>query len=437
MRIALVIAAAALAYCGSLQAQEQREFYSGYIGTLPQAAEDRAKTFFNRHEVSSLLDEIENGEVTEAQAERRLIGTNTRLSDLKRLHLLRVDSGLMRIDFPYFTARDMKAIHSVAAKYVPGLVSAYRASAGRMNAILQRYPVKSVSSARLGFVLLAGFALNWDALDLLTEEGYRQPLTISGNGWHYGFWAAEAVPGFSYAGYYWGSSSFPAGQVNLKPPLDFTFSSFGDADSDPRMNLPDLLGLPPAQMTPPVRAAAELLGLRDDDALGEPMKNVIGPSRARSIGEVLFAVRSGVDTKAAICVHISDASQCEAILELLSASGYLRLDSTPRYVLTVPVLGESDEATVRSFLRLSRGILNDWLKHNYKPMQRELDGLTAVRQGVPYPVLFSQIWHELFGQATRDLAVNGVIENPRAPNATWNGSVPVVWRTRIYRHEWQ
>ena len=244
----------------------EREFYSGYIGIVPQTPEDQAKTYFDRPEVRRLLARLESGPLPDMTAPTML--GQTQLSDLVRMRLVRDDKGLLRIGFSYFTAADMDMIHGVAAKYVPSLVAAYKAREPQFDAILARYPVAGVSRARLAFVLLAGFSLNWDALDLLSQKGYRQPLLIQGNGWHYGFWASEDVPGYSYKGYYWGSTSFPIDTMNLDPPLDFTFSSFGDPFSDPRMNLPDLLAMPEDQMTAPVRTAATTLGLHDDHDFG-------------------------------------------------------------------------------------------------------------------------------------------------------------------------
>jgi hypothetical protein len=88
-------------------------------------------------------------------------------------------------------------------------------------------------------------------------------------------------------------------------------------------------------------------------------------------------------------------------------------------------------------LAFNRGIVTAWLAQNYAPMHRELLRLTAVRQGIPYPALFSQIWHEIFGLATRDLAASGMIDDPRGGGTPWPGSIPVVWRTSLYRHQWQ
>lgn len=423
----------------------EREFNSGYVGTLPPAKEDRAKTYFNQPDARALFAALESGPVADARAQQILTGT--KLSDLIRLHLVRDVGGAVHLDFPYFTAGDMAAIHAVAAKYVPKLVDAYRAHAKEFDNIFARYPVVTVNKRRLAFVVLAGFSLNWDGLDLLAAKGYRKPLLVRGPGWQYGFWASEDVPSYSYSGYYWGSSTFPAGATNLTPPLDFSFSSYGDPDSDPRMNFPDLLALPPDQMTPPVRAAAERLGLHDDNELDMGLKNVIGLDRGRGIGAILFAIRNRAMTKANICAAAKvTETECDHEIELLVATRYidpmsggyeLMAPALGDYYLLVPVFDAADKPMLDSALSLSRKTIENWLRQNYRPMRGELSGLTAMRAGVPYEALFSQIWHELFGLATRELVRQRIIEDPRAPSANRPGSIPAVWRTAIYHHDWQ
>lgn len=439
MRAGYFLAIVMLAFVGGSAAAAQREFYSGYIGTVPPSPADQARTYFDRPETRRLLQQLETMQVSVAQAEMMLASTQTTLADLERMKLVRESNGYLHIAFPYFTASDMDMIHGVAEKYVPSLVAAFAARAPRIEPLLAAYPVQSVSRKRLAFVLIAGFGLNWDALDLLTQKNYRQPWLIDGAGWHYGFWAAEDLPGYSYRGYYWGSTSFPADALNLTPPLDLTFSSFGDPASDPRMNFPDLLAMPEDQMTPPVHQAAVALGLKDESELGFELKSVVGLSRGRAIGAILFAMRSGESSREKLCAALAAdaASDCDGILGLLVASGYAKQAGEDHYALLVPVLDVGDAAMLEAVLAQCREIETGWLAQTYAPMRRELLRLTAVRQGIPYPALFSQIWHEMFGLATRELAASGTIEDPRAPDVVWQGSIPVVWRTAIYHHAWQ
>jgi len=425
----LVLLLASLLLPAAARAAE-REFLSGYAGVVPQAKEDRAKTYFYRPEVMQLLTALERGPVSET-AVAQILGDKTPLRDLVRLGLVKNGNGTVRIAFAYFTAADMQAIHAAAAKYVPRLVAAFRARQGALDAALARYPVAGVSKQRLAFVLIAGFGLNWDALELTREKHYRAPTLIRGKDWSYSFWASEEVPDYSYKGYYWGSSSFPAGAMNLTPPLDFVFSSFGDPDSDPRMNFPDLLAIPPDQMTPGVKTAAEALGLHDDNSLGMGLKNVIGLDRGRSLGAILFALRKGARNAAAIC---GGGTECAGELGLLAAAGYVR-KTGGGYELTVPVFDNDDRTMVQEVLRLNRDVVDGWLKRNYAPIRKELGGLTAAREGVPYAALFTQIWHEIFGLTTRELAAQGLVEDPRGADSPWNGSIPAVWRVSVYNHK--
>ncbi|MDE2014769.1 MAG: hypothetical protein KGJ75_17775, partial [Alphaproteobacteria bacterium] len=408
---------------------------SGYVGALPPEPENLARTYFERTEVKHLLQALEHGPIARTEAEKMLAGTQTKFADLLRLKLVAVNRGRVTIAFSYFTADDMRLIHSVAAKYVPALVAAYRSRAAELDKILSGYPVASVSRKRLAFVLIAGFSLNWDGLNFLSERGYRKPRQVEGPGWHYSFWASADTPEYSYKGFYWGSSTFPGGAANLVPPLDFSFSSFGDPYSDPRMNFPDLLALQPKDMTPSIRTAAEALGLRDDTALGTTFKNVVGLNRARGFGAMLFAMRNGAQDKARICASLPDGERnaCGGMLSLLVAAGYVREEGRGTFALLVPVFDARDKPLVDATLALGREAMTAWLNKNYIPIRRDLSRLTALRQGVPYPALFTQIWHELFGLATRELVADGLIENPNGPGASWKGSIPAVWRTAVYR----
>jgi hypothetical protein len=433
-----VLAASALVLFAACGAQA-REFYTGYTGTVPPAKEDQAKTYFYRPEVQRLLGALENGPVSEVSAAQFFMGTETTITDLERMRLVRSDKGMMRLGFAYFTAADMDLIHATAEKYVPTLVAAFAAQQPALDAVLARYPVASVPKKRLAFVVLAGFSLNWDALGVLAAKKYRQPLLVQGPGWQYSFWASEAVPDYSYKGYYWGSNTFPAGAQNLDPPLDVSFSSFGDPDSDPRMNFPDLFALPQDAMTSTVKDAGEKLGLHDESVLGMDFKHVVGLSRARSLSALLMAMRISANTKDTICAALPPdaASDCDGELGLLVAAGYATQAGDGSYALAIPVFDSADKTMLDSALAMNRKVISNWLTENYGPMHRELFRLSAVRQGVPYPAVFGQIWHELFGLATRQLATQGVIEDPRGPNALWPGSEPAVWRTTLYQHAWQ
>jgi len=407
-------------------------------GSLPTAAKDLARTYFNAPPVRRLIYRLESGPATRDEVDSALAGSELGAEDLLRVKILSETGGRFRIGFNYFTASDMEAIYRVAAKYVPKLVAGYQAKRGELDRILSSYPAKSVPEQRLAFALIAGMSLNWDGLAVSLERGYRRPILVTGPGWKYSFWASEEVPGHSSRDYIWGSTTFPAGSFNFAVnPVDFTFSSFGDPTSDPRMSFPDLLYLPQTELAGPVRTLAHAIGVIDERRFGMDFKGVLGFELARPVGTMLFALRQEPRTAESLASLVSAEwrDRVPAILDLLAEVQYVEVGQAGRYQLTMPVLDRADGPVTDAALALSRRVITDWLARYYGPMKADLAGLTALRQGVPYESLFTQIWHELFGLATRQLAAAGVIEDARGPAVRYPGSLALVWRSSLYHFD--
>jgi hypothetical protein len=167
----------------------EREFYSGYAGSLPTDPRLLARTYFDDPHVRSLIFEMETGPVPEQRVVAALAGSDVTVADLTRVGLVRRRHGRFVLAFNYFNARDMKAVIDAAHRYVPSLVAAYLARRKDFERLLDGYPVATVGKDRLAFVLIAGFALNWDGLELTRELGLRRSVQVEGQGFHYSFWA--------------------------------------------------------------------------------------------------------------------------------------------------------------------------------------------------------------------------------------------------------
>src|SRR6185369_1668680 len=167
---------------------EHRNFARGIAGTAPPDRADQPAVYFDRPEVRAVLARMEAGPLQPDGIEAMLAGTPTRLNDLVRLGLIRAGPRGYSIGFSYFTLDDMRRIHASAERHVPALIAAYRRWRGVFDRELRRYPVAGVDHRTLGYVLLAGVALNWDALRQIRALGYRRPLLREGPGWRYSFW---------------------------------------------------------------------------------------------------------------------------------------------------------------------------------------------------------------------------------------------------------
>ena len=431
----VVFAVGSVGHAQSVPSTElpKRDFITGQAGTVPRNPSDLASTYFKQPEVRRLIYALESGPLTQRAAEDMLGSGATHLGDLLRVKLVRSEGGQVRLAFAYFTAGDMRRIHAVAARFVPSLIGAYRAKWGEFTALWDEYPVSSVSRDQLAFNLIVGVGLNWDGLDVLARSGWRRPVLVSGPDWRYSFFASEVLPDYSYRGYYWGSSAFPADLPGIVPPMPAAFASFGDPDSDPRMNFPDLLGLPDAQMSPPVRAAARNLGFRDDSLTGA---GTLGVETGRQVGRLLLALRAR-SSSATELQTVLPGDPVAAELDLLQSIAFLRRRNDGRFELTALVLGDQDRAMLSAVRALDQRLISHWLEQNYAPMRAQLTGLTAMRQGVAYEALFTQIWHEIFGLATRELVAEHLVGDPYSSSNPAPGSLAMVWKTDLLQREWR
>lgn len=428
------IAIACLGWAGAWAA-DKREFLAGYAGSLPTDPSLKARTYFDTPAVRNLIYALERGPAKHDDVIAALKGTGITPRQLLRVHILRKEGDSYFIGFGYFNRKDMRRIHAVTEAHVPSLVAAYASKRSQFARLWKDYPVDSVPDNAVGYALIAGFSLNWDALELTKELGYRKPQMVKGKNWQYSFWASEIVPGQSTLGYYWGSSTFPGGPFNYETnPVDYSFSSFGDPESSPRMDFPDLFFTPAAAMAPDVRKIVAEIGLVHETSLGLDIEDVLGLEAGRAVGTLLFRLRSKPMNETQLRAVLPDmaAERLAAILALLVETQYVEKSAKGMYRLIAPVLDDGDRAMVEATLALSRAILAQWLRENYPVIVKELAGLTATRHGVPFESLFTQIWHELFGLTTRELVASGFLADPRGDARRHKGSLPVVWRLSLY-----
>ncbi|HYX70505.1 MAG TPA: hypothetical protein VE825_15330 [Terriglobales bacterium] len=368
--------------------------------------------------IQRLMLEAAQHPVSKAEVDKAVAGTPVSLNDLVRLELLRQDKDTFRLNYLVLTAPDQQTIYRVSVRYGQSLADAFRAHQAEFDAIFRRYPDAALRS-QLMFDLIAGAALNWGGLDLTTELGYRIHPPRHANGDVYFVHSAERGAHLDFTGLYLDSETVPGSTMS--------FSTFGDGASSPRLQgLPDVFeGVENAtddwRKMPEVYAALRseyvtYVVLAMDDA-----------------GQVMNAVAHGTDTDAALAQALAISEERrKATIQLLTAIGYLR-ETDHRYSVGVPILTERDKALVDETLKLSRSIMTEWLRRNYASMKEELAGLSPMRQGVPFSLAFSEVWHYEFAFATKSLAESGFYANPRSQGNRYEGYVPLVWASPLLK----
>jgi hypothetical protein len=103
-----------------------------------------------------------------------------------------------------------------------------------------------------------------------------------------------------------------------------------------------------------------------------------------------------------------------------------------QYIAALPVLGQSDLEMVNKARQLSWDIMKAWLTENYASIEAELKGLPAVSQGVPFEVMFTEVWHYIFGLTNRDLVAAGFFQDPYGQDRLHKGYMPSIWSKSLY-----
>jgi hypothetical protein len=391
---------------------------TGVTGSVRGSGLDDPQYLLSFVPIQRLMLKATQRTLTEEDVTRGVHGTPVGPADLLRLELLRQDRDGYRLNYLLLTVQDQQAIYRVSERYGESLADAFRARRAQFVEIAGRYPDADLRP-QLMFGLVAGAALNWLGLDLTTELGLRVQPPRHADGGVYLVHSEEAGAGLDFTGLYLDSETAPGSTMS--------FTTFGDGGSLPRLQgLPDVFdGLEGAldgwRALPDVYAALRseylaLLLVAVDDA-----------------GQVMRAVADGAATDEAIARAVAlPAERRTAILRLLGATGYLRAGGPP-YRPGVVVLTERERPLAEAALTLSREIMTEWLRQNHASIKDELAGLSPMRNGLPFELAFSEVWHYELGFAAKRLAEDGFYANPRAPGGRYPGYVPLVWENAVLK----
>jgi hypothetical protein len=332
---------------------------------------------------------VAEGPVDAAAADARLEESPYTVDDLRRLGLVKSADGRVSLAFSFLTAADQLRIATVAREHARDLADRILANRTALEAEVATLTTDGAKGRRLLYFVIGCMALDWDALAFTEVTGYRAKPAVTGNGFAYTPWMKENAPGAPRRGLYWGSHNADAG--------GYTFTTFGDHHALPRRALPDLAfrGETPFDLRD---LAKIMVSLRDD------------PANARK----------------------STGPDAEPMLAFLKTIGYVRdADGFPSLDLTV--LTEADATQVHAIRRTVAHQVAEWHAARHDTLRDSLHDLTPLRQGVPFAVVYTEIWHYVFGYTNLYLSQAGLIADPYAPDAPFEGFLPFLWASSLAR----
>jgi hypothetical protein len=387
-------------------------------GTISVSGLDNPRYVLSFPSIQRLMMDVTDGPVGMKAVRKALESTPVSIEHLLDLELLRREKDRFYLNYLLLTVDDQRIIRRVAEEAGKNLAGMFLKRRDSFEELLKQYPRRELRD-ELAFALVAGFALNWDGLRITTELGYRADPSERPNGDRYLVHSWERGANLPNARRFWGSHSFPGGKV--------VFTTFGDGPSIPRVNgMPDVFfGMADEGLAP----------LADNPAVSSAVRNhLIAMLKVAHVlaGDIIFAIAEAPRSRTSLKAILGrDEPLLDPTVEVLLSTGYAT-EAGERMLPGVVILTENHQGLVDATLRLSREIISAWLRENYSRLELELDTLSPMKNGVPFKLAFSEVWHEIFGSTTMVLATEGFYSDPYAPESQFRGFIPVVWTSTLY-----
>jgi hypothetical protein len=404
------------------EAQRVRDYaLSGAALVRQSTGLNNPYTLLRRPEARMIASAALEGPLSEERVAALLRGSEVQIDNLLETSVLRRNpDGTYGLAMTVLTVEDRELIDRVSDPMGRSLAEAFLGERAAFDRILSRYDLDGVDPAMVRMALIGCVVLDWDGLRVTAEQNYRSRPVPRANGDRYQMVLRERAPHISERALYWGShNNSTAGDT-------IWMTTFGDQmRGTKRVAFPDLTGIiegPDLQAHAPPPVAA---------FMAETLSAGLEASQ-QTAGRIMIALRAGPANAAALAAAAQQPlERVQRVLDLLAALLYVELRDG-RYRAAVPVFTfDRDGAMIAEYRALGQRVIRDWLAANYGRIQQQLSSLAALRAGVPYRTMFTELWHPIFGWANYHLVREGYLHDPNGPNPRFVGFVPFVWDAQL------
>jgi hypothetical protein len=398
----------ALLLSPSLAAEEQPLLRYSIVGSNSCATKPCYNETISNLMVQKALLDLAAGPRSLGDVEAALRAGKVPIADLLQLRLIRREGDRYFLNFPLFTAADVKRIRGVSETYAGSLADAMLARRNEIEATLQSYDAPGVDRKAVAYFVLGCASLDWDGLDLTAAKGYRKATEDRPDGKYVP--DAEEITSLSLERIYWGSHNSSYDGIEL--------TSFGDHFSK-RYTLPDLLW----------RLPGRIANSDYPDELKPTLESLLEASLQQTgvhVTRMMVSLRDGEKTLPEVAQAANlPTEEAEPLVRTLVALEFVAVHGG-RYQAQIPVFTKRDEAMAKHLVSIGNVVMDQWLAANYSKMKAELQDLSFTRSGVPFEDGFTMIWHYVFGIANRKLVEAGLFADPYAAGRKYKGSIPAV-----------
>ena len=369
-------------------------------------------------EVSRLFQDIADQPRSAEYVQQALENSNVNLDRLLDLGLIRAWDGAYAINFNYLTLEDHVTLVTTLGPYAESLAQSYRDRWSEFEAVFKAYDAHGVSAGEVAFVVIGAISLDWDGLDITAVNDLRITAKNLPDGRDFVIWAKEQSRENNVKELYWGSHNEVVNGVR--------FTTFGDHHTFPRLAFPDLLWSTSSRVAD-IDGASRSLRIGVYQALEPYYQNDF----LRDVGSILRVLRQGPCTGDSITETTGvEKDRADAILLLLKELQYVE-ETNGSYLLSTPFFSRNDKPMIDAARSLSWQLMHNWLDLNYSTVEASLGELTAIKYGVPYKQLYTEIWHYIFGLANKALVQSGHFANPYAEKRLSKAIIPFAFDTEV------
>ncbi len=389
----------------------------GITGSSSQSGRRDPGYLLRQAAVQSAIIEASRGPLPEERVAELLGAGDASVEDLVATGILK-PAGESRygLALNYYSTADQALIRDVAAELSHSLAAAFVSERDGFETLLSHYDLADADHHAVAMALIGAVVLDWDGLGVTAAGEYRLPTVQQATGDYYVPWARERGPESGVRALYWGSHNADIDGITL--------TTFGDHHSLPRIALPDMFfSIGKDELVP---------------HLPEPVRSaLLWPARSQwdemqsDAARIMIRLRAGSADATALAGAVGrEPDEIRRTLQLLEAVHYIRKEGD-LYAASIPVFTAQDAPLIEQVRAEGRRIMEAWLQRNHPVVRRRLAELTAVKAGVPFEQLFTQIWHDMFGWANYRLVQQGLLIDPYGPRSLYEGFQPFVWETSL------
>lgn len=377
----------------------------GLCGSLNTEAKYNPFISLNKDEVQQMLLELSRKPLSKPELLEKYPELGEDIEHLLRLNALKQNSDSLLVNFTLFNKEDLELIYDVTRNYAQNLATLIAKEKGYINEVLAQYSNQKINLKKLAFIIVGCYFLDWGSLQLMKswdmmEVGKEQPGKSK-----YTLWAEE-MNIINKKEIYSGGHSAKIGT--------YLYHTFGDHAVDTERNaFPDLLFYSDKYDKLASREYNRLLSDKKDEL-------------AKEIGEIIEIIgKTGVSKDKLTATADFDRTKIEKVVDLLKELDYISEEKNS-LILNIPYFDDNDMELLTEIISHLVPILYDWAKDNLEEIEKSIESVSAIQNGVPFKEVFNHTWHFIFGLTNKYLVQENLIYDTYSEDSIHKGYLPAV-----------